>query len=69
MTEGEPLNRLFLIFALLATVPLSVAADDNAEARMALRTAIAGERVIVVIVRQNFRAYTRLTVGIPGIDC
>jgi S1-C subfamily serine protease len=31
-----------------------------------LRTAVAGERVTVVIVRQNFRAYTRVTVGNSG---
>jgi len=33
------------------------------DAAAALRTSLAGERVIVVIVRQNFRAYTHVTVG------
>jgi serine protease Do len=33
------------------------------DAAAALRTAIAGERVVVVIVRQDFRAFARVTVG------
>ena len=33
------------------------------DASAALRTTIAGERVIVVVVRQDFRAFTRVTVG------
>jgi serine protease Do len=36
------------------------------DAAAALRTTIAGERVVVVIVRQNFRAFTRVTVGNSG---
>ena len=33
------------------------------DASAALRTTIAGERVIVVVVRQDYRAFTRVTVG------
>ena len=33
------------------------------DAAAALRTTIAGERVVVVIVRQDYRAFTRVTVG------
>jgi serine protease Do len=33
------------------------------DAAAALRTTVAGDRVIVVVVRQDFRAFMRVTVG------